>query len=177
MARRPRRTGTGGEVARLLLRGALGTTMIAHGIKHARTLDGTAGWFSSIGFRRPALQARASAAVETTAGALLLAGAATPLAAAATVGTLTVAARSVHARNGFFITAEGWEYVANLGTAAVALAALGPGRLSVDHRLGLHRHLSPGRAAALTTVLGLASGAGQLALYWRDPATAADRGR
>lgn len=40
----------------------------------------------------------------------LLAGAATPLAGSAVVGTMAVAARSVHLENGFFITAEGYEY-------------------------------------------------------------------
>jgi putative oxidoreductase len=68
--------------ARLVLRAAIGGTMIAHGIKHARSLEGTARWFSSIGFREPELQAAASAVVETGAGAAVLAGAATPPAAA-----------------------------------------------------------------------------------------------
>ncbi|MDT4951147.1 MAG: putative oxidoreductase, partial [Pseudonocardiales bacterium] len=31
--------------------------MIAHGLRHGRTLDGTAGWFESIGFKEPRLQA------------------------------------------------------------------------------------------------------------------------
>ena len=91
-----RRGGAGGrDVARLLLRTVLGGTMIAHGLKHGRSLDGTAGWFGSIGFKEPQLQARASAIVETGAGAALIAGAGTPLAAAAVVGTMGVAARSV----------------------------------------------------------------------------------
>ena len=45
----------------------------------------------------------------------------------AVVGTMAVAARSVHVKNGFFITAEGYEYVLNLSAASVALAAIGPG--------------------------------------------------
>src|ERR1700733_12767983 len=48
-------------VARLALRGVIGSTMIAHGVKHARSLEGTAGWFNSIGFREAELQAKASA--------------------------------------------------------------------------------------------------------------------
>ncbi len=51
-----------------ILRAALGTTMIAHGAKHGRTIEGTAGWFQLIGFREPELQARLSAAVEAGAG-------------------------------------------------------------------------------------------------------------
>jgi putative oxidoreductase len=157
------------DVAGLVLRAAIGGTMIAHGVRHGRTLEGTARWFSSIGFRQPEMQAAASAAVEVGAGAAVLAGAATPLAAAAVVGTLTVAARSVHVPNGFFITKEGYEYVLNLSAASLALAAIGPGRLSVDHALGIDRRLTPLQRAALAAGVGVAAGAAQLAVFWRRP--------
>lgn len=173
MARRERGT-TGREIASLLLRGVVGGTMIAHGVKHARTLDGTAGWFGAIGFRRPRLQAQASAAVEVGSGALLVAGAGTPVAVAAVVGTMGVAARSVHAPNGFFITDQGWEYVANLATAAVALAGIGPGRFSVDRATGLDGRISGAKAAALAAGLGIAAAAAQLALFWTPPKPEAD---
>ena len=164
-----RRGGAGGRDVARLLRTVLGGTMIAHGLKHGRSLDGTAGWFGSIGFKEPQLQARASAIVETGAGAALIAGAGTPLAAAAVVGTMGVAARSVHQPNGFFITAEGYEYVLNLAAASVALAGLGPGRWSVDRALGLDRKLRGGPAAAVAAGLGLAGAAAQLAVFWRRP--------
>ena len=143
--------------------------MIAHGVKHGRTLAGTAGWFQSIGFRKPELQARASAAVEIGSGAALLVGAATPLSAAGVVATMIVAARTVHVRNGFFVTAEGWEYVANLGTAAVALAGFGRGPSSVDHLLGLHRRLATRRSMTIAAGRGLAASALHLSRYWRKP--------
>ena len=60
------------DLTRLLLRTAIGGTMIAHGIRHARTLNGTAGWFESIGFRQPRLQAKLSAAVVWLMGALAI---------------------------------------------------------------------------------------------------------
>jgi putative oxidoreductase len=159
----------GHELAGILLRASVGATMIAHGVKHARTLDGTAGWFESIGFRKPKLQAQLSAAVEIGAGAALIAGAATPLSASAVVGTLAVAARSVHAPNGFFITKEGWEYVAALSVASVAIGALGGGRFSVDGALGLDEKLSGHTGAALAAGLGLGGAAAQLATFWRKP--------
>lgn len=151
----------------LLLRAAIGGTMIAHGVKHGRSIDGTAGWFGSIGFKQPKLQAQASAVVEVGAGAAIVAGAATPLASAAVVGTMAVAARSVHLPNGFFITSEGWEYVANLSVAAVALAAIGPGRFSVDRALGLDTRLTSGQATALAAGLGLTAAGAQLATFHR----------
>lgn len=159
----------GKEIAGLALRAAVGGTMVAHGVRHAMTLEGTARWFDSIGFRRPRHQAIASAAVEIGSGAALLAGMATPVAASAVVGTMVVAARSVHIENGFFITAEGYEYVLNLTVASVALAAIGPGRLSIDHVLGLDAKVTPLGGAALAAGVGLAAAAGQLAVFWRRP--------
>jgi len=156
-------------LAQLLLRGILGGTMIAHGIRHARTLDGTANWFESIGFRQPRLQAQLSAAVEVGAGTALVGGAATTLAASAVIGTMAVAYRTVHRPNGYFITAEGWEYVGFISASAVALAALGPGRLSADRMLGLDNIGKPWRRAVLTAGLGIGGAAGQLAVFWRRP--------
>ena len=158
------------DLARLLLRTSIGGTMIAHGIKHARTLKGTSGWFESIGFRQPELQARTSAVIEVGAGTALLVGAATPLAASAVVGTMAVAAQSVHQANGFFVNVEGYEYVMNLAVAATALAAIGPGRWSVDRVLGTDRLLVGVRSALLAAGLGLGGAAAQLAVFWRRPA-------
>lgn len=157
------------DIAGLVLRAAVGGTMVAHGVKHGRSLEGTAGWFGSIGFSQPKLQAIASAAVEAGAGAAVLAGAATPLAAAAIVGTMAVAAKSVHLENGFFITSEGYEYTLNLSAAAVALAAIGPGTLSLDHALGLDEKLTPLQRAALAGGLGLGAAAAQLAAFYQRP--------
>jgi putative oxidoreductase len=164
----------GTDAARLVLRAAVGGTMVAHGIKHGRSLEGTARWFGSIGFREPKLQAIASAVVETGAGAAVLAGVATPVAAAAVVGTMAVAARTVHVPNGFFITGEGYEYVLNLSAASVALAAMGPGEFSVDRLLGIHEKLSPAQRAALAAGLGLGAAAVQLAVFWRPKPAPAD---
>jgi putative oxidoreductase len=166
------RASRGTDIARLLLRTAIGGTMITHGVRHGRTLDGTAGWFQSVGFREPRLQAQLSAAVEIGAGAALVVGAGTTLAASSVVGTMGVAARAIHLPNGFFVNSEGYEYVANLAVGSVALAALGPGRWSVDAVLGVDRRLTGRRAAALAAGLGLAGAAVQLAAYWRRPVPA-----
>jgi putative oxidoreductase len=162
---------SGYDVARGLLRVALGGTMIAHGVKHARSLEGTAGWFASIGFREPALQAQLSSVVEIGAGAALLTGTATPLAASAVIGTMAVAAETVHRPNGFFITSEGWEYVGLISVGAVALAALGPGRYSADRLLGVDEKGSGWGRAALALGLGIGGAVGQLKLFWTRPAT------
>jgi putative oxidoreductase len=162
-------SGAGSDFARLILRSSIGGTMIAHGVKHARSLSGTARWFESIGFRNPELQARLSAVVEIGAGSALLAGFATPLGASAVVGTMTVAARTVHLPHGFFITDEGYEYVATIAAAAIALGALGAGRYSADAALGVHHRLSGRPGALITAGLGIIGAAAQLATYWSKP--------
>ena len=129
---------TAGDVAGVILRAALAGTMIAHGVRHARTLEGTAGWFGSVGFDKPELQAKASAVVEIGSGAALALGLATPLSASAVVGTMSVAYVSVHRPNGYFVIKEGWEYVGFISAASLAASALGGGRLSIDRLLGLH---------------------------------------
>ncbi len=136
------------EIARLILRGALGGTFIAHSVRHGKTLDGTAGWFGSIGFRQPKLQAALSSAVEVGAGAAVAVGA-----------------------HGYFITSEGWEYAAVLSAAAVALSALGSGRWSVDRLLGLDKIGSPATRAVLSAGLGTAGAAAQLRTFWTPPAS------
>jgi putative oxidoreductase len=143
--------------------------MVAHGIRHGRSLDGTAGWFGGIGFLQPRLQAQASVAVEVAAGAAIVAGALTPVAASAMIGTMAVAARTVHVRNGFFITDEGYEYVLTLATGAAALAALGPGRFSIDARSRRLRQLTGARVGAAAVTVGLLGAAVQLATFWRNP--------
>jgi putative oxidoreductase len=103
------------------------------------------------------------------AGAAVIGGVATPLASSAVIGTMGVAYRTVHQPNGYFITAEGWEYVGFISAAAVALAALGPGRFSADHLLGLDDVGTPWRRAALAAGLGIGGAAVQLAAFWRRP--------
>jgi putative oxidoreductase len=161
---------SGSDLARLILRLSVGGTLIAHGVKHGKSLEGTAGWFGSIGFEQPELQAKLSSVVEVGAGTALIAGAGTPLAAAAVVGTMAVAGHVVHRPNGFFITDEGVEYVAAIAASSVAIGALGGGRYSVDRLLGLDKKLAGALGAGLAAGLGLAGAAGQLKTFWRKPA-------
>ena len=54
------------DVVAALLRLWAGTVMIAHGLNHARTQEGTAKWFASKGFKSPELNAKVSAGSEIT---------------------------------------------------------------------------------------------------------------
>ena len=53
-----------------------------------------------------------------------------------------VAVGSVHVKNGFFMTNGGYEFNLVLWASAVAVAATGPGRFSLDRVLGLDDNLS-----------------------------------
>jgi putative oxidoreductase len=159
------------STALLVLRIALGVVMIAHGYNHVfggGKISGTAGWFESLGMRPGRLHAWFASLTELGAGALVIIGLATPLAAAGVIGTMLVALVTNHLKKGFFIfrPGEGYEYVLTLILASVALAGMGGGRWSVDHALGW---FAPPGWLGLTVALALGAGgaAALLALCWR----------
>jgi putative oxidoreductase len=160
------------DLALTVLRLWLGVVMLAHGFNHARSLEGTASWFASKGFRQPALNARASAFGELAIGAGLVAGLLTSAAAAGLIATMTVAFGSIHRFAGFFVFKrpdEGWEYVATLAVAAFTLAVAGPGPYSLDAALEIDTALS-GWTGLVIALAGVAAGVVQLAAFWRRPA-------
>jgi putative oxidoreductase len=161
------------DTALLILRLWLGIVMLAHGINHARSIDGTAQWFESKGFRRPRLNAQASAAGELAIGLGVATGLLTSFAAAGLIATMTVAFGSIHRFAGFFVFKrpdEGYEYVVTLAVAALALAVIGPGSASIDAALDIDFTFD-GWTGLILAVAGLAAGAAQLAAFWRRPAT------
>lgn len=159
------------DIAMLLVRLWLATAIIAHGINHARSLEGTANWFASKGFRRAPLQARLSAAGELAIGAGLAVGLLTSVAAAGLVATMLVAFWTIHRFAGFFVfhrPDEGYEYVVTLAVAAAALALVGPGDASLDAVVGLDTVLD-GWIGGVIILGGVAAAALQLAVFWRRP--------
>lgn len=166
---------SGADIAALFLRAALGITMLAHGWNHAfggGRLPGTARWFESIGIRPGRVHALLATLTELGSAVLLLLGFLTPLAAAGVVGTMLVALIANHLRNGFFIfrPGEGYEYVLFLVLSGAAIGALGSGKVSLDHALGLHLGgwLSGGKGLAVTA-LGALGALVLLAICWRPP--------
>lgn len=163
----------------LLLRLILGIVFLAHGIKHAQSRAKTTKWFASIGFRNAPFQWFMSTATEIGVGVLMVAGLLTGFAAAGIIGVMFVAFWTVHRAAGFFITSfmkegievEGWEYVFVLAAAAASVALAGPGELSLDAVFGLDVLLDGWIGAALVG-LGVASGVGLLAVFWRPTESA-----
>jgi putative oxidoreductase len=125
----------------------IGGTLFAHGAQKlfgwfgGHGLRGTAGFFGSTGWRLPLLMAFLAGLGETS-GLAFAFGLLTPL---ATLGIATVmlnAIFAVHWRNGFFNGDGGVEFPLALGTVAVAVAATGPGRFSIDNAIGWADNIS-----------------------------------
>jgi len=131
------------DVALLLLRVAIGIVFLAHG---AQTLFGafggqgiaeTAQSMGELGLQPGAFFAVLLGLAEFGGGLFLLVGLLTPLAGLAIAGVMTVAIITVTGPNGFFSQDQGYEFNMVLIAVALALAITGPGRLSLDQRLGL----------------------------------------
>ncbi|MFD4510442.1 DoxX family protein [Streptomyces sp. NPDC058457] len=170
---RPFRLTLGGQesaldAAALLMRATLGPMLIAHGwnkVAGPGGLAGTTGWFEALGLRPATVHARLAAGTEIAAGVGLTLGIAAPLPAAGAVGLMAVAAATDHRGKGFFVFKGGWEYVGVVGGTAVALAALGHGRYSLD--AALRRGRSGPGAALAAAGLGLAGAAALLTACYR----------
>ena len=147
------------EIGRLTARLVIGGLFVGHGTQKlfgwfgGPGLEGTEQMMGALEMRPPRANAVAAGLTETAGGALLMAGAATPVAASSLIGTMVTAIRKVHQPHGPWAAQGGWEYNAVLIAALTALVDAGPGDLSVDAALG-REEWGPGWALA-----GLAGGA------------------
>jgi putative oxidoreductase len=135
-----------------VLRLVVGLLFFGHGMQKL------AGWFGGGGIQRTAAgfegmglksgrdNAVAAGVSEAGGGALLAVGLATPLATTMISGAMGSAVYHVHAPIGPWVTKGGWEYNVVLIAVVLALAAEGPGELSLDHALGIEVS-GPGVAA------------------------------
>jgi putative oxidoreductase len=145
----------------LLLRVVVGATMAAHGVQKlfgwfdGPGLGGVKGMLTTFGFRLPGLLALGLALTEC-AGVLFALGFLTPLAALGIVVVMLNAIALVHLKNGFWNAKGGYEFNLVLLTVAVAVAATGPGRFSLDRAIGWDDNLSGVRWAAGVLVVAVA---------------------
>jgi putative oxidoreductase len=152
------------------LRTIVGGLMMGHGLQKLNGsfdgpgLEGVEQMMGSIGMHPAKHQARAAALSETIGGGLTAAGFLSPLGPAMIMGTMAVAINKVHLKNGVWVSKGGFEYNLTLIAASFALAAEGPGLISVDGLLGKQRSgLKWGLFAA-----GLGLGAAAAALRAAD---------
>ena len=125
----------------LLLRIVVGATIFAHGAQKlfgwfgGNGLRGTGTFFGSSGWRAPLLMALLAGLGETS-GLAFAFGFLTPLAGVGMATVMLTAIFAVHWKNGFFNSNGGLEFPLTIATVAVALAATGPGRFSIDRLIG-----------------------------------------
>lgn len=169
------------DTASLVIRLVVGLTIIAHGYNHIfgpGGIQGTAGWFASMGLRPGIVHAWMSGLIEIAGGVGLAAGFLTPVSAGSIIGIMVVAGITAHRKNGFFIfkPGQGYEYVLMIGAVALAVGILGAGQVSLDHAIGIDTDLDGWTGGLLAGGLGIGGSALLLATAWRpekSPAGAA----
>ena len=158
----------------LVLRLVFGLVMAAHGAQKlfgwfgGYGLNGTGGFFETLGFRPGRLFAFAAGASELTGGLLTAAGFLGPIGPALMLAPMIVAAVTVH-WHGLFATKNGIELPLLYAVAAIALALTGPGPLSLDALLGITTSLAVNASVLALAALG---GLANLALRRHEPVTA-----
>ena len=159
------------------LRAVVGGLFIGHGLQKLTGKfggdgpDGTGQFFESLGLRPGRQHALAAGAAEAGGGALVAAGAYTPIGAALLSGTMLTAIRTVHGRKGPWISDGGYEYNLVLLAAVFAIADAGPGLLSLDAAKGRRRW---GLPWALMQLAAGAVGSAAAIEYGRSSSAAAE---
>jgi putative oxidoreductase len=149
------------DFGRTILRGVAGPLMIGHGTQKlfgwfgGHGLEGTGGFFQSLGLRPGRRHATAAGAAETLGGTLVTLGALTPLASTLVSSVMITAIRKVHIKNGPWATNGGYEYNVVMIAAMTVLAGDGPGRPSVDAAIAPWMR---GRGWAIASLAAAAAG-------------------
>ncbi|WP_078381702.1 DoxX family protein [Sutcliffiella halmapala] len=126
------------SIGLLLIRIVVGLTFMAHGAQKlfgwfgGHGIQGTGGFFESIGIKPGKPMAAAAGLSEFIGGLLLVVGLFTPFAGIILAGTMIVAIFKVHAANGFWATSGGYEYNLILLVVAIAFAFMGAGNYAID---------------------------------------------
>jgi putative oxidoreductase len=150
------------DVGVLLIRVVVGPLLAGHGVQKlfgwfgGVGVAGTGGAFTQLGYRHGPAMAMLAGLSELAAGTGLAVGLLTPLAGAATIGTMVNAILVVHRKNGPWAQNGGYEYPLVVAVAAAGIALAGPGAFSVDALIGWRWPVPWGPAAI---GLGLVAGA------------------
>ncbi|WP_409471640.1 DoxX family protein [Streptomyces sp. HC307] len=151
-----------GDVGILLLRLAVGLILAGHGAQKlfgwfgGPGLDATGKYFAELGYEPGAFFAGLAGLSEVLGGLGLAVGLLTPLAAAAAIGVLINAMAVAPEKTLWSAEGPAFAYPMTFAVAALTIAAVGPGRLSLDV-------LFPWRdggwlSAAFALVLGVVGG-------------------
>jgi putative oxidoreductase len=148
-----------------IIRAVIGGLLFAHGTQKlfgwygGYGLDGTGGFFESVGHRPGRQMAMLAGISEAGGGLLLLMGLFTPIGCAAIIGTMIVAAYSVHKDNGLWATNGGYELPLINAVTAAGLAFTGAGPWSLDSAFHIPWNRGWGVGLLTVSVAGLAAAA------------------
>jgi len=157
------------SVQLLIVRVVFGALFAAHGAQKLfgsfaeGGLGRTGTAFEAIGFRPGRLFALADGLAEFVGGLLFACGLFVPIAAAAIVSVMLVAVVAVHWGNGLLTVTNGVELPLLYSATAVSVALAGPGKYSLDARLGLSSWWTADVTAA-ALVIGMGGAAASLML-------------
>ena len=127
----------------LIARTIVGAGMAAHGAQKAfgwfegPGLEKAAGFMKMLGFEEAEGAAQAASYIELISGGLIAAGFLGPIGPGLLISDMVVAMETVHIDNGFFASKNGVEVPLLYAVAALAFAAGGYGKCSLDTLLGL----------------------------------------
>ncbi|MGG1674757.1 DoxX family protein [Neobacillus sp. NRS-1170] len=126
------------NIGLLIIRLVVGVLFVGHGAQKlfgwfgGYCLKGTGGWFESIGMKPGVTMALFAGLTELIGGILFALGLLTPVAGILIAGTMVMAIVKVHAPNGLWATANGYEYNLTLLAVAIGVALIGPGQYALD---------------------------------------------
>jgi putative oxidoreductase len=121
-----------------IIRLVIGLIFMGHGFQKlfgwfgGYGIEGTGGFFESIGLKPGKTMAALAGVAEVLGGLLFLLGLFTPLASLILIGTMVVAVWKVHLKNGFWNTQNGYEFNLVLIIVAIGIALTGAGDYSLD---------------------------------------------
>lgn len=140
------------DVVLLVVRVGLGIVLVAHGWQkvHTNGLEATRAGFDGMGVPLADVAAPLTAGIELVGGGLLVLGLLTPVVGVLVALVMLGAYWFAHRGAGLYAAEGGWELVGVIGLLALALAAVGPGRLALDTAVGSRR--TPAREHASSTV-------------------------
>jgi putative oxidoreductase len=131
------------DAGRLVLRLTAGALLAGHGAQKlfgwfgGPGLDGTSTWLESLGFRPARLWAVLAGLSELGGGVLSALGFLQPLGPLGVSAAMGMATAKVHAGKPIWVTSGGAELPTVYMAIADFLMLAGPGRLSLDERLGI----------------------------------------
>jgi putative oxidoreductase len=121
-----------------MIRLVIGLIFMGHGFQKlfgwfgGYGIEGTGGFFESIGLKPGKTMAVLAGVAEVLGGLLFTLGLFTPFASLLIIGTMAVAIWKVHLKNGLWVTQNGYEYNLVLIAIAIGIAFTGAGDFSLD---------------------------------------------